>query len=551
MKAEKVEILIIGAGAGGGASAWALTKAGHNVVVLDAGPEYVPNKDYQLHQPDWETNLFPDKEVNKHTYTFGKMQSLDKKNDSLRSWQHLHGRFNPGNKRLGWRYRHVKGIGGSTLHFSAEAHRLHPQSMKMFSRFSVAADWPVSYKELEPFYQEAEKLIGVAGPENSGVRWRSEPYYLPAHKTSPASAAIRQACNKLDLNWDKNPVSILSQAYDQRPACNYCNNCARGCPRGDKGSVDVTFIAHARRTGRCDIRANSKVLRLNKAISNKITSVEYLDQSGIKKIINARVILLAAGAIETPRLLLLSKIGNESGLVGKNFMETISWNSSALHPEQLNSYKGIHSDGICWDYNAPDSIPGVIGGARFTLSVASADYLGPASYAKRVVSGWGRSHHKAMAANFGKVLSVGTIGECLPNDKSYIDLDPDKKDQFGLPVARINSFITAMTIKRLKFMATRCRDILKAAGVTQIIEEYGSYDIFNAAHVFGTCRMGNNKKKSVVDKYCQHHQIKNLFIVDASVFPSSGGGESPSLTIEALAIRTAQYVNDELGKTEL
>lgn len=184
MKAENVEVLIIGAGAGGGASAWALTKAGINVVLLDAGAEYVPEKDYLVDQASWESKLFPDKEMGKHRYTFGNMQKLDNEHDTLRSWNHLHGQFNPGNQRLGWRYQHVKGVGGSTLHFAAEAHRLHPESMNMFTHFGVAADWPVTYKELEPFYQQAEKLIGVAGPINPGIRWRSESYLLPEHKAS-------------------------------------------------------------------------------------------------------------------------------------------------------------------------------------------------------------------------------------------------------------------------------------------------------------------------------------------------------------------------------
>lgn len=551
MKVESVDIVIVGAGAGGGASAWALTKEGARVVVLDAGAEYIPEKDYKLGENNWEKNLFPDKDPDKHSYTFGEMQNLENKNDGLRSWSHLHGQYNPANKRLGWRYRHVKGVGGSTLSFAGEAHRLHPDSMKMFSRFSVAADWPVTYKELEPYYQEVEKIIGVSGPVNPGVRWRSEAYPLPEHKSSLASKKIKQACESLQLNWDKNPVSILPKAYDGRPGCNYCNNCARGCPRRDKGSVDVTFIVHARRTSLCDIRSNCKVLKLNKNKLNKINSVEYIDADGKKNIINAKVVILSAGAVETPRLMLLSEIGNESGLIGKNFMETISWNSSALYPEQLNSYKGIPSDGICWNYNAPDAIPDVIGGARFTLAVAASDYLGPINYAKRVVSGWGKSHHKNMTEQFGKVLSISAIGECLPNKNSFIELDPVKKDQNGLPVARINSFITDMTIKRLKFMASRCRDILKSAGVTQIIEEYGSYDIFNAAHVFGTCRMGENKNDSVVNSYCQHHHLNNFFIVDASVFPSSGGGESPSLTIEALAIRTARYIKKQLDNNIL
>ena len=198
-------------------------------------------------------------------------------------------------------------------------------------------------------------------------------------------------------------------------------------------------------------------------------------------------------------------------------METLYWTSSGLHPEPLGSHRGLPSDAICWDYNAPDAIPGVVGG-------------------------WGRSHKKRMREQFGRVLSIGGIGENLPDPGSFIDLDPKEKDAFGQPKARIHSHLADTEIKRLSFMAKTCRKILQAAsGVEKPFEEYGAYDNFNATHVFGTCRMGDDPESSVVDAYCRSHRWRNLLVVDASLFPSSGGGESPSLTIYALALRAAEH----------
>jgi choline dehydrogenase-like flavoprotein len=177
--------------------------------------------------------------------------------------------------------------------------------------------------------------------------------------------------------------------------------------------------------------------------------------------------------------------------------------------------------------------------------------LGPINYAKRIVSGWGSEHKQRMRDLFGHILSVGAVGESLPNEKTYVDLDPDAADRHGLPVARINAFLPSRDLVRLEFMAEQCRAILIASGSTELVEEYGSYDFFSATHVFGTCRMGSDPESSVVDRRCRAHRWRNLYVCDASVFPSSGGGESPSLTIEALALYAAAGIREGLARRDL
>jgi choline dehydrogenase-like flavoprotein len=182
--------------------------------------------------------------------------------------------------------------------------------------------------------------------------------------------------------------------------------------------------------------------------------------------------------------------------------------------------------------------------------MAEANLVGPINYAERVVGGWGQHHKSQMRKQFGRVLSIAAIGESLPNTGSFVDLDPDATDTHGLPKARIHSHVTETEIKRLDFMAKTSRRILEASGVVKLIEEYGTYDAFNATHVFGTCRMGNDPQTSVVDSFCNSHRWRNLMVVDASVFPSSGGGESPSLTIEALAIRAADKLTQRMRRRD-
>jgi choline dehydrogenase-like flavoprotein len=543
------DVVIIGAGAGGGAAAWALSRDGIKVLVLEAGPAFNPFEDYRLSRNDWEQVGFPHKPGSRGKQTFAPLQALEERWKVLRSWNRNYGDTVSGDRRVAAAYHHVRGVGGSTLHFTGEAQRLHPGAMKMRSRFGVAADWPFDYAELEPYYCTAERIVGVAGPPGDTVRPRSEPYPLPPHPPSYASRILAEGCRKLGLGWVANPVAALSRPYDGRPSCNYCSGCTFGCPRTDKGSVDVTFLRKATASGNCTIRPGCVVTRIEAGPDDRVVAVHYSESDGTARSIGAAAFILACGAVETPRLLLLSEnrhapqgLANESGLVGKNFMETLFWTSSALHPEPIGSQRGLPSDSICWDFNAPDAIPGVIGGCRFSPTAAEAELLEPVNYALRVVEGWGRSHKAAMRENFGHVLSVGAIGESLPNPGSYVDLDPDEKDSAGMPLARIHSHLEESELRRLEFMARTARDILKAAGAETLFEEYGNYDSFNSTHVFGTCRMGDDPRESVVDVHCRSHRWRNLFIADASIFPSSGGGEAPSLTIEALAIRAGGHL---------
>ncbi len=551
MVREVFDVVIVGSGAGGGASAWALSRRGIRALVLEAGPFYDPASDYLLDRSSWEQVRFPDKARHRGGYTFGPMQELEERWRDLCSWNHISGLSNPVGYRMGWRYQHVRAVGGTTLHFSGEAHRLHPAAFKLKSRFGVGADWPLDYAELEPFYCEVERVIGVSGPADDPVRWRSQPYPLPAHPLSYASSKIAAGCQKLGLSWVPNSLAILSAPYDGRPGCNYCANCNRGCPRKDKGSVDVTFMRRALATGYCTVRAECPVIRIEAGPDDRVSQVLYVDAQGKTQAVSGRVVIVACGAVETPRLLLASAgphapqgLANESGQVGRHFMETLAWFSSGLHREPLDSFRGLPSDSICWDFNAPDAIAGVMGGCVFSPGTAEADLLGPINYARRVVAGWGREHKAGMRRSFGRALTVKAIGECLPHEGSYIDLDPRMKDEFGVPLARIHSYLDEMALSRLRFMAQKAREILLASGVEKIFEEAGTYDFFISSHVFGTCRMGEDPEESVVDRFCCSHRWRNLFIVDASVFPSSGGGEAPSLTIEALALRTAAHIRE-------
>jgi len=543
------DVVVVGTGAGGAAVAWRLSELGLRVLALEAGPRFDQVTDYRLTSSDWELGGFPEKTGSRGRTAFAALQALNESEADLRSWNKATGQTNKTGRRdvSGPGYYHVRGVGGTTLGFVGEAHRMHPAAMRMHSDYGVGCDWPLAYADLEPYYVIAERLLGVAGPATPEVRWRSAPYPLPAHRLCRASAHLAEAGKKLGMHWLPNARAALSEPYDGRPACNYCGNCSRGCPLGDKGSTDVTFIRHAEASGLCEIVSDAVVTRIETA-GRRVSAVRYV-RNGRERRIETPILILAAGAIETPKLLLANRgsrapegLANGSRQVGRNLLETLHWASTGLVAEDLRSHMGLPADAICWDYNHPTAIAGVVGGCRFNSTTQEIGLVGPIAYATRLLDGFGASLKQNLRMAFGHALSVGAIGEFLPNDGTFVDLHPTLRDATGLPVARIHSRLTRQDIDRLRFMASTARKLLQAAGATMLVEEQGSYDFFASTHLFGTCRMGQRGEDSVVDAHGRSHEIDNLYITDASVFPSSGGGESPSLTIEALAIRTADHI---------
>lgn len=545
-KKLKYDCIVIGSGAGGAPFAWRLASKGMNVLILEAGSRYDPYKDYPLNRNDWELKTFPHR--TRMRYAFGNAQDLDGQYAHLRSWNKSSGKLNPSKKRRYLEYQHVVGVGGTTLHFQGEAHRLNPSAFRMKTLFGVSEDWPISYEDLEPYYTEVEKIVGVAGPKEVPFRRRSEPYPLPPHKLSFASQVIEKGCKKLELELVPNSVAILSHSYRGAVSCNYCNGCVWGCPRKDKGSVDVTFIPLAEKSGKCQIVTNAFAKRIEvekKDGVGKAKGVFYSDRDGKEQFVEGDFIAVACGAVETPRLLLNSGI-NGNGLVGKNFMETVFYEAVAFHPERLDSFRGIPIDSVIWKWNEPNPKAGFLGAFRLFPTAGSA--MGPVHYALRYYDGWGEEFVKNAEKWFGHAVAMGGIGEFLPNKDTFVAIAEREKDEFGVPVAKIQSFLEDSELKILDLISKTSKEILKASGAEEVVDEVSTYDFFNASHVFGTCRMGKDPEKSVVGPNLRSHEIKNLIVSDASVFPSSGGGDAPSLTIEALSLRAADLLVENIKK---
>ncbi|NIP32114.1 MAG: GMC family oxidoreductase, partial [Candidatus Dadabacteria bacterium] len=478
-------------------------------------------------------------------YAYGETQTLNEKFSHLKSWNKASGELNKTDKRIYYDYQQVLGVGGTSLHFQAEAHRLHPEAFTMKSEYGVASDWPIRYDNLEPYYNAVEKIVGVAGSGELSYRKRTEPYPLPPHELSYTSKEVKKACDKLGYTLVPNSVAILSQSYRNNVPCNYCNGCVWGCPRKDKGSTDVTFIPLALNTGNCRILTNAFAGRIEvKIVDGKKTveGVQYFDDNGKEHFVKAKQVVVACGAVQTPRLLINSDL-NENNVVGKNFMETNFYQVVAFHQNRLDAYRGIPIDSLIMDWNEPSKNKGFIGGFRLFPSAGSA--LTPDAYATRYFGGNGESFVKDIEEWFGHAFAIGGIGEFLPNPDTFISVHEKIKDRFELPVAKIQSFNSENELKMQNMMDKKAKEILDSCGATNIVEQFSSYDFFSSTHVFGTCKMGNKPEDSVVDSNLESHEVKNMFITDASVFPSSGGGEAPSLTIQALSLRTSAHILNE------
>ncbi len=543
------DVVVVGAGAGGLAAAWRLTTAGAQVVLLEAGRAYRPERDYPQSSGDFELREFPydpsrDPE-GRPRYDFGPAQSLEREWDGYRSWSAGQGRFVAGDERVYQAYSHVQGVGGSTLHFQGEAHRFHPDSLRMRSLFGVGTDWPIPYRELDSYYAVAEQQMGVAAPVNP-LRPGGGPHILPPHPLSYGSARLAKGFAAVGATLLPNSLAILSRPTASRPQCNYCGGCTQGCPIGDKGSADVTFLPPARATGRLDLRIETQALEVELDARGRAEAVVYADAGGARRRVTGRFVMLAGGAIETPRLLLACRpkghrdgLANGSGQVGRNLTETLHWTAVGLLPERVDSWRGVAIDGSAWEHAVPKGGNGWAGGFRLATSSAAMGLRGPVAYAERLVPGFGVAHQRRLREIFGHAVAVHAIGEWLPNDRTYVDLSPSLRDAHGMHRARIRSWLSPAERALVRTMADTVREAMRAAGASEIVEETTSLDIFGATHVLGTCRMGTDPVSSVAGRDGFSHEIPNLAFADASLVPSSGCGDSPCLTITALAIRTA------------
>jgi choline dehydrogenase-like flavoprotein len=530
---DNVDFVVIGSGAAGGVMAKELSTAGFKVVVLEQGP-YLRNNDF-VH--DEIKGYFRGQLLNdwkRQPNTFRRTES-DK---AARQPAVLYGRV----------------VGGGTVHFTGNFWRFKELDFRERTRCGAVSgadlqDWPISYQELEPYYTKVEQEFGVSG--FSGAPFdppRSKPYPLPPLPVKSSGVLFERATKKLGLHPYPAPMAVLSKPYRGRSACMQCSFCkGYGCEVGAKSSSLVTVIPVAEKTGRCEIRSESYVRKIEIDAQGRVSGAVYFDSHGKEVFQKARAVIVCANGAETPRLLLMAKsnrfpdgLANTNGVVGKYFLGDTGVLMHALFEHPLNDYRGVHVSRLIHDYYDSDPKRGFYGGAgidaRFDQYPIGFALWGLPNDVPR----WGEGFKNALADYFTHTMSLLAHTTCLAVESNSISLDPDVKDAWGLPATRMTFKNHPDDLKVMGFCIDRMREILEAAGA-KTIWGGGVGDLSFSAHLMGTCRMGNDPRTSVVNKYHRTHDVRNLFLIDGSSFVTCAR-QQPTMTIAALAYRAADYI---------
>ena len=514
---EVFDVVVVGLGACGGLMLKELAEAGLKVVGLDAGPRYTPEIDFENDEAEMLKLLWSGKRT----------VSGD----------------NPINPWSG------TGVGGGTLVWCGVTPRFQVDDFRTYSTDGVGADWPLDYDGLEPFYAAVERDFGVSGKsgENPNAGPRSSEFPMPPLPFSYQSQVLARGLEKAGGHPLHGPLAIASVPYLGREACNNCGFCMQGCRNSAKSTTLVTHIPFAEAAGAQVIPMASAFHIDYNTAQNRVTGVAYHDAKGNERHIEARVVVVAAHAIETPRLLLLSAnntfpngLANSSGLVGKNFMAHPTCTVTGYFNEVINGFKGpVMGNVTSQDWIRTDSKRGFARGYTLENFVP-----GPFFYASNYWNLWG-AELKDVIKHYPYAAGWWVVGEGLPNENNSISLDSDVVDDRGLPVAHLKHEWLQNDLDMIAHGAQQAATVLEAAGAWKVKKGPVS-----SAHPMGTVRMGSDPATSVVNDHCQAHDIPNLYITDTSVFVT-GGGANITLTAMAITLRASKQLISRFQTREL
>jgi choline dehydrogenase-like flavoprotein len=544
------DVVIVGSGPGGATAADVLAAAGKSVCVLEKGRNHL----LALEPPFDNLGHLSNDEIK-----FGRRHFLGP--DPLLEPRTYRRAIADGERTFTGDVNNMPStVGGAGYHADGKLPRYRDVDFRLASDLGPVdgadvADWPVDYDEMEPYYGEAERSIGVAGDHtgNPFAAWRSDPYPMPPGADMFLTTLTAPAAEHLGYHPYRAPTGVNSVPYDGRPACNNCGFCAfYGCPIEAKGDP-VALLRRALRTGNCEIRPESVALEvLIDGSGKRSRGVRYLDADGVQHEVTSDAVVVACGAFETPRLLLRSGIGNASDLVGRYLMFHLQTIVLGYFPIRLHAYKGrdvthLMDDPIVGDAASVEAaksagVPYIRGG--IVEHGGSGHPISEALYTPP-----GEHHSARMAESDRRDRMVGFTmqGEDLPQPTNRVDLDPSVRDVWGLPVGRITYTSHQADVACAHHWGPRLEAVLTEAGAhsTSWLTSPGTPGTLApdlqpiSRHWMGTARMGDDPRRSVCDPWQRLWDVDNVLITDSSVFPTSTG-YGPTLTLVALAVRVAR-----------
>jgi len=518
---EKVDVVIVGAGASGSVFASALSKAGKKVVLLESGP-------------DWQSSdLISSDFWGRRVKPAGIPFLLEGKNPYGYAYQ------------AGW------GVGGAALHYFANFPRYLPNDFKVKSEHNRGLDWPISYPDVAPYYDKVAQEIGVAGDAKAEEIWRpkGEPYPMPPMKTFRNGQVWVKGLESVGIRTVPAAVGMNSVEFKGRPACIYDGWCHVGCPIGALANPVVTYLADARKAG-AEVRALSTVTRvLTNEAGTKVTGVEYYDAKKEKQVQEASVVILAAWAAQNPRLMLNSStdkhpkgLANASGLLGKYMMAHYASGTWALFDEDVEPHMGtVGAQYMSYDRYDKTSKKGAFGSTYIVCGTAlkTSDLGG---FANARIDLFGQPLADFMLRAKRGITRLTAFGEEMPNIENRIEL-ADGKDEFGMPLAKIVHSFDQDAVALWNANFEEGLTIAKATGAKEFWSARGNQPTI---HLFGGTIMGSGAGDSVTNSYGQTHEIGNLWIAGPGLFPTEGAS-NPTYTIFAVSQRGAEQLVSRWG----
>ncbi len=506
---ETLDYLIVGVGAAGGVLLQRLARAGFKVAGIEAGPFWDTER-------DWVSD-----EAGSHQLYWEDLRITGGKNPLAL------GANNCG-----------KGVGGGSVHWAAFTPRFHPSDFEIQTRDGVGADWPISYRDLKPYYELLELEMPVAGP--AWFPW-GDPhgYAYGPHPMGGVGNTLIRGCANLGIGVSAGgPVAILSGSRGNRPHCIYRGFCIQGCKVGAKASTLITHVPDALENG-AEIRDRCMVARIHHdRKTNRVTGVSYIDSDGREHFQKAKAVIVSGYAIETPRLLLNSAcagyetgLANSSDTVGRYLMAQAGNVILGRFDEPVRMYKAPPAHALTEEFYETDPRRDFARGFAIQTVGPLPIAFGKQMMAARGAWGWGL---RRLMMDYNHWSSFGLLGEILPWEDNRVTL-AEERDQFGLRVAHVSFSLRDNDKKLIEFAKNKTMEVMRAAGAEEVLQEA------RYAHLVGAARMGKDPATSVVDAFGRTHDIANLFVCDGSMLPTQGSA-NPGLTIQALAARTADYL---------